>query len=89
MIDFNVPIPPGIYSVSFQSYWHHPNVGKNSYDHYTVKVHTDCSEGALAAKIAEDLTNKNHPAKCTQVRIMQISQLLSLEGLDIDKAVAI
>ena len=69
-------IPAGTYSVSFQSTWQQPFIGKSGYGHTVVTIHDDVDEHTLARMICNELTETDQQgAVCTLVRIRTISRL--------------
>lgn len=69
-------IPAGTYSVSYQSTWQQPFIGKSGYGHTVVTIDHEVDEETLARLICNELSETNQQgAVCTLVRIRSISRL--------------
>lgn len=69
-------IPPGVYSISFKTHWHHPFTGRNGFDHHVVKVQSPTTYRKLEKWLARWTSQDTIPrGKCHIATITAMSRL--------------
>lgn len=76
LINIAEDVPAGLYSVSFQSQWKHPHIGKNALHHEVLSIAEDLPVLTIELELAQAMTYlTGNEATCEKIKIISISKL--------------